>query len=289
MKIVRLISYPLFLLFLISCGIPQAEYDKLKKENEKLKNELAECELTPAQLFDQANNYYDAADYIKSRERLLALKAKYVDSNENKKGKILLKKVEKKILETARNKNKEESSVTETEGEDDVDEPDEKNNVDTEANKKALAKMVKKYDIDNHVTWYRDKSSTKLSTKNYIQTYIGKKEKKPWLGLSINYFSKKKWLYLERIEINVDGEIFEIEEDVSGEFKTKQESSGKREWLDRVIKNDDMLLIEKIASGKTAKIKFVGQDDVYKRTISKAEKKAIQNVLDAYAALGGNL
>ncbi|MEW7291076.1 hypothetical protein [Aquimarina sp. 2304DJ70-9] len=288
MKNITLTGYSLFLLFFISCGVPQADYDKLKNENEKLKNELAECELTPAQIFDQANKYYDAADYIKSRERLMTLKAKYVNSNENKKGKILLKKVEKKILETARNKSKQESNEEVTE-EKDEDVTEEEDNIDSEANKKALAKMKKKYDINDHVTWYSDKSSTKLSTKNYIQTYIGKKEKKPWLGLSINYFSKKKWLYLERIEINVDGEIFEIEENSEGEFKTKQESGGKREWLDRIVKNDDMLLIKKIASGKSAKMKFVGQDDIYKRTISKTEKKAIQNVLAAYEALGGNL
>ncbi|GAA4279281.1 hypothetical protein GCM10022259_40060 [Aquimarina mytili] len=280
----RLIGSFLFLLF-ISCGIPQAEYDRLTRENEKLKNKLAECELTPAQMYEQAVNYYDAEDYTKSRKRLLTLKAKYVNSNEHKKGKILLKKVENKILETARSNR--EAKGSEEENEEDIAEK--QDNTDSEANKKALAKMQKKYDINNDVTWYRDKSSTKLSTKNYVQTYIGKKEKKPWLGLSINYFSKKKWLHIQRIEITVDGEIFEITETTPGEFKEKQESGGKREWLDRVVKNEDLMLTQKIAAAKTVKIKFVGEDDVYTRTIPKAEKKAIQNVLKAFVALGGNL
>ncbi len=280
----RLICYFLFLI-LVSCGIPQAEYDRLKRENEKLKNKLAECELTPAEMYEKAVNYYDTEEYTKSRKRLLTLKAKYVNSNEYKKGKVLLKKVEQKILETARsNKKAKISEKEDNEGMSNI-----QDNQDSEANKKALSRMEKKYDIDNDVTWYRDKSSTKLNTKNYIQAYIGKKEKKPWLGISINYFSKKKSLHIERIEITVDGEIFEIIENIPGEFKEKQESGGKREWLDRVVKNEDLTLTRKIASSKIAQIKFVGKDDVYQRTITKVEKKAIQNVLKAFVALGGNL
>ncbi len=287
MKTARLITYALSLLFIISCGVPQADFDKLKEENEKLKKEIAECELTPAEMLEQANEYYTALDYTKSRDRLKILIAKYANSNEGKKAKSILKKVENAILKTARESTTDKQNnideVSETE-----DELEEVSKESAEKNKKALAKMRKKYDINDHVTWYSDKSATQSNTKNYVQTYIGKKEKKPWLGLSINYFSKKKWLSIERIEITVDGDTFEIEEDKPGEFKSKEESGGKREWLDRIIKRKDMPLMKKIASAKIAKIKFVGEDDVYKRTISKTEKKSIKNVLDAFVALGGS-
>ncbi len=282
MKNVRLTTYVLFLLLAISCGVPQAKYDQLKEENEKLKKEITECKFTPAQILDQATTYYDEQDYTKSRERLKVLIAKYANSNEGKKGKGLLRKVEGDILKSAR------ANVDDKDqGKDKNPEKEESKN--KEKDKKALSKMKKKYDINDDVTWYTDKSSTKLGTKNYIQAYVGKKEKKPWLGLSINYFSKKKWLFIERIEVIVDGKTFEIEEDSPGEFKSKEESGGKREWLDRVVKKKDIQLITKMASGKAAMIKFVGKDDIYKRTISKTEKKALQNVLDAFVALGGKL
>ncbi len=280
---ITLTGYILLLLFTISCGVPQAEYEKLKKENEKLTKDLAECELTPAQIFDQANSYYDQADYSKSRERFQILIAKYANSNEGKQGRKLLKKVESKLLETAReNRNKVENSEGDFAEENHVEVEN------TQKNNEAIAKMKVKYDINDHVTWYSDPSASVTNTKSYIQTYIGKKKKKPWMGLSINYFSKKKWLHIERIEITVDGETFEIEEETPGEFKADNTADGKREWLDRIIKKGDIQLTEKIAASKTAKLTFVGEDDVYTRTVSKVEKKAIQNVLDAFVALGGN-
>ncbi|GGX21368.1 hypothetical protein [Aquimarina muelleri] len=259
----------IILIVLVSCGVPQADFDKLKQENEKLKNEIAECQLTPSQIFEQANEYYDALEYLKSKDRLISLIDKYPNSKETKKGKGLLKKVEKEIIETSKALEK--------------DQLKENNNEDY---KNAISKMKKKYDVDNEVTWYSDKSSNYTNDQNYIQTYIGKKEKrKPWLALSINYFAKNDWLFIQRIEIIVDGKTFEIEEYTPGEFNSKEESEGKREWIDRVIKGLDMPMIKAIASGKTIKIKFVGKDDLDTRTISKQEKKAIKNVLEAFEAL----
>ncbi len=278
MKTVQPIIYVIFLLLIVSCGVPQAEYDKLQEENEKLKKEITECELTPAQMLELANESYETKDYTKSRSRLQVLIAKYANSDEGKKGKKLLKKVENQILETSRVTHKEKDI------EENIEEHKDEN---VEKNKKALSKMKKKYDENDKVTWYSDQSASKLSTKNYIQAYIGKKEKKPWLAISINYFSKKKWLHTERIEVTADKNTFEIEEDKSGEFKSKEETNGKREWLDRVIMKKDMPMIKAIASSKITKIKFVGADDVNTRTVTKAEKKSLQNVLDAYEALGG--
>ncbi len=291
MRNVNTTLHAFFFLFVIGCGVPQADFDTLKEENEKLKKEIAECQLTPSEILEQAEQYREKKDYAKSRDFLKTLISKYTFTNEGKKAKSLLKKVEKDIIETARTPNKENTENKEEEKEEAETEvaEEEISEARRKENEKAISKMKKKYDINDHVTWYSDKSSIQSATKNYIQTYVGKKEKKPWLGLSINYFTKKKWLHIERIEINAGGEIFEITEDTPGEFKEKEESGGKREWLDRVIKKKDILMIKKIASSKTTKLKFVGKDNVYKRTVSKTERKAIQNVLAAYTALGGNL
>lgn len=266
----RIILFNLLVISIfVSCGIPQADFDKLKQENEKLKKEIAECQLTPTQIFEQANEYNDALDYNKSKDRLLVLLDKYPSSREAKKGKKLLKKVEKEILETAKALDK-----------------DKLKEVDNETYKKAISKMEKKYDVANEVTWYSDKSSTQNNNKNYVRIYIGKKEnRKPWLGIAINYFTKKDWLFIQRIEADVDGKTYEIEEDTPGEFKSKEESGGNREWVDRVAKNLDMPMIKAIATGKVVKIKFVGKDDLDTRTVSSSEKKAMKNVLAAYEAL----
>ncbi|WP_103866307.1 hypothetical protein [Aquimarina sp. I32.4] len=201
------------ILLLNSCGVPQADYDTLKEENKKLKQEI------------------------------LKLKKTLNDS----------------------------------------DPEDQKK---TKSYKKALSKMQEKYDATNSVTWYSDKSSIKVNTKNYIQIYVGKKDKgKTWLGLSINYFTKKDWLLIQRIEIDVDGKTFEIEEEIKGELKKKEESGGKREWIDRIVKQLEIPMLKAIASGKTVKIKFFGKDDVKEMTVTTTEKRSMQNVLKAFYEL----
>ncbi|PKV49823.1 hypothetical protein ATE84_1861 [Aquimarina sp. MAR_2010_214] len=260
----------LMTLILVSCGIPQADFDKLKEENDKLKKEIAECQLTPNQILEQAHEYYDALEYVKSKERLEVLVDKYPSSSETKKGKSLLKKVKKEILQAQKALNKD--KLTEESNPEDY--------------KKAIAKMRKKYDAVNEVTWYSDKSSIQVNTKSYFQIYVGKKDsRKPWLGFSINYFTKKDWLFIQRIEIDVDGKIYHVEEDTPGEFNSKEESGGKREWIDRVVKQLEMPMIKAIASGKKVKITFFGKENVDSRIVSKSEKKAMKNTLRAFNVL----
>ncbi len=279
MKNIGLLSI-VFLLLAASCGVPQADFDKLKEENEKLKKEIAECELTPAQILEQAKEYYDALDYAKSRDKLKVLLKKYPNSNEGKKAKNLLRQVEEDMLGNVKKQDKKETSE-----EEENDEGEEH----YERNKKALAKMKKKYDLNNDVTWYTDKSSEKFKNiNNSIQIYVGKKEdRKPWIGLSINHFTKKNWLFIKQFVITADGKVFTLEEKKPGEFNAKEESGGKREWLDRVMKKEDLPMIKKIAKSKNAKIKLVGKEKTSERKITSVEKKAFQNVLNAYEALGG--
>lgn len=272
MKKATLILYSCIFIF-FSCGVPQEEYDKLKKENESLKQEIADCQLTPVQILEQANEYNDNLEYEKSKSRLIALIEKYPKSTEARKAKRLLKKVEKEIEETK--KALERDKLTEN------------NN---ENFKKAIGKMKKKYDVSNSVTWYSDKSSTLSGTKNFLHTYIGKKEKrKPWMGISVNHFSKEEWLFIKQIVITADGKTYTIEEENPGEFKASETEGGMREWFDRVLKEKDFEMIKQVAESKSAKLQLIGKTTTKERTISLAEKKAIKNVLNAFEALGGSL
>ncbi|MBQ4822232.1 hypothetical protein [Aquimarina sp. MMG016] len=267
--------YTLILLFIIGCGIPEAEYNKLKKENEKLKQEIAECQLTSSQLYEQATGYYDKADYLSSRKKLKTLIKKYPSSKESKKGKKFLKKVEKNIIATRHGE--------------EVEEKEEKK-ISEKDYKKALSKLKKKYDVANDVTWYSDKYSPKKNSINALYAYIGKKEKKkPWLAMVINHFSKKEWLYIQEIIITADGEVFTMEEEKPGDFKALAESGGTREWFDKVADDEDIFMMQAIASSKKCKIKYIGKEKKEERTISSKEKRALKNVLKAYEAMGGNM
>ncbi|WP_459213035.1 tetratricopeptide repeat protein [Aquimarina rhabdastrellae] len=269
MKKSSLFFYILFIALFTHCGVPQADYDQLKTENEKLKQEIANCNLTPKQLLEQATSYFDALEYDNSKERLSFLIDKYPNTREAKQAKSFLKKVEKEAFEAT------EKEIT-TE----------------DHNKKyaeALTKMRKRYDIDKKITWYYDKTSPKFNNENGFYAYLGKKEKhKPWLGFAINHFSKK-WLFIERIEITADGKSFIIEEEKPGEFKANEENDGNREWIDRIIKKDQMELFNTIAKSKSAKLKFIGKNASTTKTITTAQKKAFANILELYKMMGGSM
>jgi hypothetical protein len=57
------------------------------------------------------------------------------------------------------------------------------------ANDAALAKMVKKVDKMDDVTWYRDKSSPATSNRNNVFLYIGQKGGATFLRLKFQYAS----------------------------------------------------------------------------------------------------
>ncbi len=259
-------------LIIISCGVPQADFDLLKKENEQLKLEIANCQLTPKQLLEQANEFFEALEYEKSKSKITTLTLKFPNSEETKQSNRLLRKVEKEMKETAQliEKGKQVEDTNEKYIE-------------------ALSKMRKRYDMNKKITWYYDKTSPKYNNENGFYIYLGKKEKrKPWLGLSINHFSKD-WLFIQQIIIDADGQTYTIEEDKPGEFKANEENDGNREWVDRIIKKDNMDMLTSIATSKTVKIKYVGKNTSLNKTLTTAQKKAIANVLDTYQMLGGTI
>ena len=61
------------ILYCFSCSDSQKETEALYQEIEALKSQLAECRLSPAELYMQANEYYDGQHLIESKTKLLFL------------------------------------------------------------------------------------------------------------------------------------------------------------------------------------------------------------------------
>jgi hypothetical protein len=61
------------------------------------------------------------------------------------------------------------------------------------------------------------------------------------------------------------------------------------EWYDKVVTGSDMQMIQAIANSKKTVIRFEG--DTYSKDweVPSSTKRAMQNVLDAFVALGGDL
>ena len=105
MKIDKTI-YGLFMMVIISsCGVPQADYDKLKtekeqlkKENDRLLTELDDCKFGAEKIAYQVEKAYAEKNYATARQNINLLYEKHPDSPKNIEFKSLLKTIEKEEL-----------------------------------------------------------------------------------------------------------------------------------------------------------------------------------------------
>lgn len=282
MKKLSLVSLLLCIILILSSCNSQV-IETLKKENEDLKSsneklqvevknlndELESIKFGAENLLKEANNYYESKEYSKAVYSIETLLEKHPGSDEAKEAQALLSKVEE-----AQKKEQEAKAL------------EEKKRI--EAEKKRLAeatsKMRKKYDEVQEITWYYDKSTPQYSNYNSFHLYIGVKNNNPWLRFCIQY-AGDDWLFIDRYELKIDDYNYEI----IPEEVERDNNADVWEWYDTDVDSSDIAIIKAVISSKRTIIRCVGRQYHKDRTISEQEKKALQNVLDAYEALGGNM
>lgn len=146
----------------------------------------------------------------------------------------------------------------------------------------ALAKMKKTVDKMEDITWYTDKTTPETNNRNNIHLYIGQKSGNALLRIKYQYASDD-WLFIRKFMIKTDSQKF----DRDGRFERDHHHGKIWEWMDTPATKEDLQMVKAIISSKEATVRYNGAKYYDDRTISAAEKKAMQNVLDAYAALGG--
>jgi hypothetical protein len=259
---------------MISCGgVSQKEYETLKTENEKLKKEIEDLKFGPDKLLNQAKVYFDSKDFIKAKEELQTLLDKHPATQQATEAKNLLTKVENGIIEQklAEEKAKLEEQKTE---------------------KERLANATKKlrtsYDDVKGITWYYDKGTPQYTNYNSFHLYMGKeKSGKPWLRFRIQY-AADDWLFIESYIIKTDNESYTISTSY-GEVETDNGSGGIWEWYDIALDNRLYNIVKDVIKSKTVKLRCNGKQYYKDRTLTAKEKQGLQNILDAYEALGGSI
>ncbi|MDX5326069.1 MAG: hypothetical protein LPK80_07385 [Bacteroidota bacterium] len=246
-----------------SCTKAPSDYKDLKRENKELKEQLEACQLDPGKMLKEAMAFYDSKDYEIAETSFEKLILENPDSEEAKKAKEVLEKMEvekeKKRLE------KEKRLAT------------------------ATQKMRTNLDEFSGTTWYRDKTSPNYTDVNGFFLYFGKKkEGEPWLRMCIQY-TADDWLFINSYKIKVDDKTYTITENRYGEIETDNGGGVIWEWLDRNVSQSDMEMLYSMANGKDVVIRHVGRQYHKDRKITSKEKKAILNVIDAYHAFGGTL
>jgi hypothetical protein len=151
----------------------------------------------------------------------------------------------------------------------------------------ATSKMRTEKDEVRGITFYYDKSTTPYRDVNSFHLYIGKDKSGIWMLKSIQY-QGDDWLFIENYVVKADDERYDIAADY---FDVERDNSGGAvwEWYDARVTRTDLRMIRAIIASQNTTLRYNGQQYYWDRQITAAEKKALQNVLDAFVALGGDL
>src|SRR3989339_1907295 len=98
-------------LLVIGCGVPKADYEKMKAEKEALESEhkrtlaeLDECKTGAEKLIGQVEKAYAEKNYALARQGIQTLYDKHPESPKNAEFKILLQSIEKEELTESKRK-----------------------------------------------------------------------------------------------------------------------------------------------------------------------------------------
>lgn len=253
-------------------GVSQNEYDTLKAENEKLKQEIEDLKYGPAKLLSLAKVYLDNKDFNKGKSELQTLLDKHPSSQQAAEAKQLIviadNGIKEQKLEYEKDKN-------------------EKEKAEKERLANATKKLRTKYDDIKGITWYYDKGTPQYTNYNSFHLYMGKeKTGKPWLRFRIQY-TAEDWLFIQSYVIKTDNDSYTISTSY-GEVETDNGSGDIWEWYDVPIDNRLYNIVKDVIRSKSVKLRHNGKQYYKDRTISEKEKQGLQNILDAYEALGGS-
>ena len=151
----------------------------------------------------------------------------------------------------------------------------------------ATSKMKIEKDDVRSITFYKDKTTEDVSLSNQFYAYIGQKDKRVWLRLYVLFYGKE-WLFVRKLTIKTGDQVHEIVPQYD-EFGRDNSAYSVWEWYDGAVTNKEIQIIKAIIAADKPVVRFDGQTYYSDYTITTAEKKALQNVLDAFVALGGNL
>lgn len=278
MKIIQILVY-LFVFIVFGCGHNYKD-DTTNQKISNTEKKSEKDEPNSSELLDLAINYFDNNKIEESKKHLLILLKKYPESKESVKAKELLIKTNLELDKIA----KIEDSIIR-----------EKEKAEKLKVEKATRNLRIKTDDLEGITWYYDKTSPHYASRNGFFIYIGDRGyKMPGLRWRIQY-QGNNWLFIEKYIIYVDGLKYKTIIPEFGEVKRDNGYRGVWEWIDIPVSkhNDEIIndftILSIIAISEDVKVRLIGKKYSKTITISNEQKNAINNVLNAYEALGGKI
>ncbi|QQS38162.1 MAG: hypothetical protein IPM56_09580 [Ignavibacteriales bacterium] len=258
----------------------QNENQSLRDENKRLKSEIAELtrdldefRYSPTLLLKQAKSYFNSGEYFKAKENLGVLIHKHPNSREAGEGKYLMQRVENMIESIKENVEVTKPVEPETKPEK------------TET-KYSIEAMHSSYDVNEKVTYYRDRTVPRYANENGFFLYFRKYKDKPRasdLLLRIQNISTKL-LNIHTYNFKVDDRIYKI----SPQKVYIDSSSGQYwEWCEMPLNQENYTVIDHIINSGSAKFRIEGRTGYKDNTIDADDKRALKNTLEAFKSLGG--
>jgi len=149
----------------------------------------------------------------------------------------------------------------------------------------ALKGLTKKRDDIKNVTYYRDATSPQFvdSRSNISLAIIDPDDRDPYLALYI-YYVADDWLFIENYTVKAGAETFQIDASGFDDVKRDNNYGGIFEWY-TALAESHLPMIRAIIAAPSATLRYQGRQYYKDRTITASEKRALQHMLDAHAAL----
>lgn len=145
--------------------------------------------------------------------------------------------------------------------------------------KAAFETLRAKKDEVEGITWYYPSTYPQYTnTRSFVLPYIGDNSGNSWMRLKFNYFGNS-WVFYDRAIVWIDGSKYKTIEFDYFDIIHDAVHNGVVEAADIEA---DAAVLEAIANSEKAIIRFQGDDYYYDITVSSKDKKAIQNVIDAF-------
>lgn len=145
--------------------------------------------------------------------------------------------------------------------------------------KAAFETLRAKKDEVEGITWYYPSTYPQYTnTRSFVLPYIGDNSGHKWMRLKFNYFGSS-WVFYDRAIVWIDGSKYKTIEFDYFDVTRDAAHNGVAETADITA---DAAVLKAIANSEKAIIRFQGDDYHYDMTVSSKDKKAIQNVLDAF-------
>lgn len=141
---------------------------------------------------------------------------------------------------------------------------------------KSLSSFRKQHDDFNNTTFYQDRRTPVYTNRNFIYPYIGTSNGRYWMHIKYQY-AADDWLFIDQARIKTDNNDYTI----NGRFE-RDNNSGIWEWYDQAVREEQLAMLEDIATSKVAKVRYVGSQYYKDRTLTAKEKDIIKKTIEIY-------